>query len=91
MQAAVHPQPTFAPPVHDDLPAAAPAAPAVAVAPLIDVAYLADPRGLRVVAYRPTSRWPLRRLATRIPDPFRGFPRRSTHLVELMYGRTRLR
>jgi hypothetical protein len=64
---------------------------APAAAPLIDLAQLADPRGLRVVAYRPTSRWPLRRLATRIPDPFRGFPRRSTHLIELMYGRAPLR
>jgi hypothetical protein len=85
MQAAVHPQPSFVPPVHHELAAAS--APIAAVPP-IDVAHLTDPRGLRVVAYRPSSRWPLRRLATRIPDPFRGFPRRSTHLTELMYGRT---
>ncbi|MDF1521462.1 MAG: hypothetical protein P1P87_01410 [Trueperaceae bacterium] len=89
MQAAVHPQPTFAPPAHHDLMAPTTAPKAPVAAPPIDVAHLTDPRGLRVVAYRPASRWPLRRLATRIPDPFRGFPRRSTHLIELMYGRAR--
>lgn len=54
----------------------------------VSAAHLVDPVGLRVVPFRPTTRWPLRRAAPRIYDPFRGFPLRSVHLADLMDGRT---
>lgn len=45
-------------------------------------------RGMgRVVAYRPTSPWPVGRYpAPRIRDPFRAFPHRRLHLIALMYA-----
>ena len=67
--------------------AAAPAPmPALPVEPSVRVsaAHLVDPLGLRVVPFRPSTRWPLRRAAPRITDPFRGFPLRSLHLADLM-------
>lgn len=42
---------------------------------------LSDPRGVRVVPFRPTTRWPLHRACARIYDPFRAFPDRGTHLA----------
>ena len=50
----------------------------------VSAAHLVDPVGLRVVPFRPSTRWPLRRAAPRIYDPFRGFPLRSVHLADLM-------
>jgi hypothetical protein len=40
-----------------------------------------DPRGVRVVPFRPTTRWPLHRACTRIYDPFRAFPDRGAQLA----------
>ena len=89
---------TFAPrpvaqpaPAVDRIPAASASAP-VSTRPIepsvpVSAAHLVDPLGLRVVPFRPTSRWPLRRAAPRIYDPFRGFPLRSAHLADLMDGR----
>ncbi len=54
----------------------------------VSAAHLVDPVGLRVVPFRPSTRWPLRRAAPRIYDPFRGFPLRSVHLADLMDGAT---
>lgn len=54
----------------------------------VSAAHLVDPIGLRVVPFRPSTRWPLRRAAPRIYDPFRGFPLRSVHLADLMDGPT---
>lgn len=64
--------------------------PAMPVEPSVRVsaAHLVDPLGLRVVPFRPSTRWPLRRAAPRIYDPFRGFPLRSVHLADLMDGPT---
>ena len=64
--------------------------PAMPVEPSVRVssAHLVDPVGLRVVPFRPSTRWPLRRAAPRIYDPFRGFPLRSMHLADLMDGRS---
>jgi hypothetical protein len=81
-------------PVEPTPAAAAPAPlPLLPVEPSVRVAaaHLVDPVGLRVVPFRPTSRWPLRRAATRIGDPFRGFPLRSMHLADLMDGGPRRR
>lgn len=63
--------------------------PALPVEPSVRVsaAHLVDPVGLRVVPFRPSTRWPLRRATPRIYDPFRGFPLRSVHLADLMDGR----
>lgn len=66
---------------------AMPIEPSVRVSP----AHLVDPVGLRVVPFRPSTRWPLRRAAPRIYDPFRGFPQRSLHLADLMDDRTTAR
>jgi hypothetical protein len=79
-------------PVLDLAPEAAAPAP-VAPQPIepsvrVSAAHLVDPVGLRVVPFRPTTRWPLRRAAPRIYDPFRGFPLRSVHLADLMDRRT---
>jgi hypothetical protein len=52
----------------------------------VSAAHLVDPVGLRVVPFRPDPRWPLRRAAPRILDPFRGFPMRSAHLADLIDG-----
>lgn len=62
--------------------------PTATVTPSVPVAakHLVDPVGLRVVPYRPVTRWPLRRAAPRVLDPFRGFPKRALVLGELMYG-----
>lgn len=81
----------LAPAAADAAPAAlAPTAPApVEPAVRVAAAHLVDPVGLRVVPYRPVSRWPLRRAAPRVLDPFRGFPQRSQVLADLMYGPTR--
>lgn len=49
--------------------------------PTVDPRYLQDPRGLCVVPFRPTTRWPLRRSYARIYDPFRAFPYRAVHLA----------
>ncbi|MFN2323204.1 MAG: hypothetical protein ABR510_09650 [Trueperaceae bacterium] len=67
--------------------------PATPVEPSVRVseAHLVDPVGLRVVPFRPSTRWPLRRAAPRIYDPFRGFPLRSVHLADLMDGSTERR
>ena len=71
-------------------PAPAPTLPAPRVEPTVPVsaAHLVDPVGVRVVPFRPNTRWPLRRAAPRIYDPFRGFPLRASHLADLMDGRT---
>jgi hypothetical protein len=67
----------------------APVAPAPKPLPVepsvrVAAAHLVDPIGIRVVPFRPVTRWPLRRAAPRIYDPFRGFPHRSAHLADLM-------
>jgi len=47
----------------------------------------ADPRGLRVVPYRPDAAWPEgRRVHPRLRDPFRPFPGRSHALRALIIG-----
>jgi hypothetical protein len=74
---------TFAPSPAAPLPVApdleADPAPAETVAP--GVLRLSDPRGLRVVPFRPTTRWPLHRACARIHDPFRAFPDRGAQLA----------
>ena len=48
----------------------------------------AEPDGVRVVPYRPTTPWPAGRLVhPRVYDPFRAFPRRATFLAELIHPR----
>ncbi len=42
---------------------------------------LSDPAGVRVVPFRPTTRWPLHRACARIYDPFRAFPDRGAQLA----------
>jgi len=95
-------RPQLAPRVSGTLEAPPTARPSVRVEPTLDAtataplepsvpvsaAHLVDPVGLRVVPFRPTSRWPLRRATPRIYDPFRGFPLRSAHLADLIDGRT---
>ena len=66
--------------------APSPKAPPIEPSVRVAAAHLVDPVGLRVVPFRPVTRWPLRRAAARIYDPFRGFPRRSAHLADLMAG-----
>ncbi len=56
-----------------------PAARAETVTP--GVLRLSDPRGVRVVPFRPTTRWPLHRACARIHDPFRAFPDRGAQLA----------
>ena len=70
----------------------APVAPTNAVEPIADeeIALFepapAEPHGVRVVPYRPTSTWPEeRRVHPRVYDPFRAFPNRAALLAEIMH------
>jgi hypothetical protein len=80
-------EPTLEPTAPAPAPAATLPTPRVEPSVPVSAAHLVDPVGVRVVPFRPTTRWPLRRAAPRIYDPFRGFPLRSSHLADIMDGR----